>query len=257
MTSAPQAALAVNHVGLTVPDIHAAIDWYQAVFGFRCIMGPRELEVTGHAEASSVFGVPFSPRLAGDLLTGNSVGIELFQFIDPPTSGPRPTQQRVPWQRARAVASVHHPPGRCGHGRSHRRSRRRAACAAQPIRARTTLDAGYTADPSGTVLEVMSHSYAEAFSNWPQPGIVAPTLVPRPRAMAMPSARRRIMPPCRVNRDEAIGHAGCDERPPRLPETADRYGLPLCKKSEAFGLAHMEDLNLLTNVAVTRAERLP
>jgi hypothetical protein len=42
--------------------------------------------------------------------------------------------------------------------------------------------------------------------------------------------------PCRVNRDEAIGHAGCDERPPRLPETADRYGLPLCKKSEASGL---------------------
>ena len=59
MTFAPQAALAVNHVGLTVPDIHAAIDWYGAVFGFRCIMGPRELEVTGHAEASSVFGDRF------------------------------------------------------------------------------------------------------------------------------------------------------------------------------------------------------
>ena len=97
MMFTPQAALAVNHVGVTVPDIHAAIDWYRAVFGFRCIMGPRELEVTGHAEASSVFGGRFRRAWQAHLLTGNSVGIELFQFIDPPTSGPRPTQERMPW----------------------------------------------------------------------------------------------------------------------------------------------------------------
>lgn len=39
----------------------------------------------------------------------------------------------------------------------------------------------YTTDPWGTVLEVMSHSYAEAFSNWPQPGqLTPPTLARRP-----------------------------------------------------------------------------
>ena len=46
----------------------------------------------------------------------------------------------------------------------------------------------YTTDPWGTVLEVMSHSYAEAFSNWPQPGqLTPPTIVPRPDR----GARRR------------------------------------------------------------------
>jgi len=35
---------ALNHIGLTVPDIHAAIDWYGRVLGFRRIMGPRRLE---------------------------------------------------------------------------------------------------------------------------------------------------------------------------------------------------------------------
>ena len=35
---------ALNHIGITVPDIHAAIDWYGKVFGFRRIMGPRRLE---------------------------------------------------------------------------------------------------------------------------------------------------------------------------------------------------------------------
>ncbi len=37
------AALALNHVGITVPDIHAAIDWYGEVFGCTHIMGPRLL----------------------------------------------------------------------------------------------------------------------------------------------------------------------------------------------------------------------
>ncbi len=36
----PSPGLAVNLIGLTVPDVHAAIDWYGDVFGFRCIMGP-------------------------------------------------------------------------------------------------------------------------------------------------------------------------------------------------------------------------
>ena len=39
----------------------------------------------------------------------------------------------------------------------------------------------YATDPWGTVLELMSHSYPEVFSNWPQPGqLIPPTLVPRP-----------------------------------------------------------------------------
>lgn len=39
----------------------------------------------------------------------------------------------------------------------------------------------YAADPWGTVLEIMSHSYAEVFSNWPQPGQTQPpTFVQRP-----------------------------------------------------------------------------
>jgi hypothetical protein len=39
----------------------------------------------------------------------------------------------------------------------------------------------YCEDPWGNVLEIMSHSYAEVFANWPQPGMtVAPVMVPRP-----------------------------------------------------------------------------
>jgi predicted enzyme related to lactoylglutathione lyase len=181
MTFTPQAALAVNHVGVTVPDIHAAIDWYRAVFGFRCIMGPRELEVTGHAEASSVFGDRFRRAWQAHLLTGNSVGIELFQFIDPPTSGPRPTQERMPWQeRGLWHLCITHPDvaAMVDHIVDHGGALLAPPNQFVPGRPWTLA---YTTDPWGTVLEVMSHSYAEAFSNWPQPGqLIPPKLVPRP-----------------------------------------------------------------------------
>ena len=39
----------------------------------------------------------------------------------------------------------------------------------------------YCEDPWGNVIEVMSHSYAEVFSNWPQPGMTErPVFIERP-----------------------------------------------------------------------------
>jgi catechol 2,3-dioxygenase-like lactoylglutathione lyase family enzyme len=33
---------ALNHIGLTVPDIFSAIDWYGDVLGFTRVMGPMD-----------------------------------------------------------------------------------------------------------------------------------------------------------------------------------------------------------------------
>ncbi|MEU0508012.1 VOC family protein [Amycolatopsis sp. NPDC006125] len=179
--SAP--ALAVNHVGLTVPDVFGAIDWYGQVFGFHCIMGPRVLEATGHGEAATVLGPRFRRAWQAHLLAGNSVGLELFQFIDPPTRGERAEDERVPYlDRGPWHLCLTHPdvPGVID----------------RIVDAGGTLVAppyefvpgrpwvlSYATDPWGTVLEIMSHSYAEAFANWPQPGqLTPPTLVPRPDA---------------------------------------------------------------------------
>jgi catechol 2,3-dioxygenase-like lactoylglutathione lyase family enzyme len=45
------APLAVNHVGITVPDIFAAIDWYSDVFGCTHLMGPRLMSADAAATA--------------------------------------------------------------------------------------------------------------------------------------------------------------------------------------------------------------
>ncbi|GAS93832.1 glyoxalase/bleomycin resistance protein [Mycolicibacterium canariasense] len=173
------AALAVNHVGVTVPDVFGAIDWYGDVFGFRCIMGPRLLE-PDHREAAASLGPRFRRAWQAHLLCGNGVGIELFQFIDPPVQhrdadDPIDFTRRGPWHLcltyldvAQAVALITDEGGTM-------LSEPTAFVPGRP------WVLAYCADPWGTVLEIMSHSYAEVFSNWPQPGQAEPPiLIERP-----------------------------------------------------------------------------
>ncbi len=170
----------VNHVGVTVPDVFAAIDWYGEVFGFRCIMGPRLLESDGHQETGTVFGPSFRRAWQAHLLTANGIGIELFQFIDPPVDErdhDRPVDftRRGPWHLCMTYLDV-------------------AAAVRTIVASGGTLLSepvafvpgrpwvlAYVTDPWGTVLEIMSHSYAEVFSNWPQPGQTdQPVFIERP-----------------------------------------------------------------------------
>jgi catechol 2,3-dioxygenase-like lactoylglutathione lyase family enzyme len=175
----PSAALAVNHVGVTVPDVFGAIDWYGAVFGFRCIMGPRVLEVD-HREAATSLGPHFRRAWQAHLLCGNGVGIELFQFIDPPVQ-PRNADSQIdftrrgPWHLCLTYPDVAQAIARITDEGGTMLSEPTAFVPGRP------WILAYCSDPWGTVLEIMSHSYAEVFSNWPQPGQTEPpVLVERP-----------------------------------------------------------------------------
>jgi hypothetical protein len=146
-------------------------------------MGPRVLESSEHAEAASVLGSRFRRAWQAHLLTGNGVGIELFQFIDPPTRGPRPSDERVGWlDRGFWHLCITHPDVAAMAERITDHGGTLLAAPYHNVPGRAWMLA-YTTDPWGTVLELMSHSYAEVFSNWPQPGqLTPPTLVPRPSA---------------------------------------------------------------------------
>jgi catechol 2,3-dioxygenase-like lactoylglutathione lyase family enzyme len=179
--SSPQPGLAINDVGMTVPDVFAAIDWYERVFGFTLIMGPRVLQVAAHQEAASALGPTFKHAWQAHLMTGNGVGIELFQFNDPQADAAPPSSQPVPFTR-RGVwhICVTHPDVTGLTGRVASEGGTVLSVATAFVQGRPWLLA-YVADPWGSVFEVMSRSYAEVFSNWPQPGQSdMPTFVPTP-----------------------------------------------------------------------------
>ena len=72
------------HVGITVPDIEEAIDWYQDIFGWTLLKEPRTAtggDGYGGRRAVDVLG-DFSEMTVAHLMTGNQVGIELFEFSD-------------------------------------------------------------------------------------------------------------------------------------------------------------------------------
>ena len=178
MSFRPPAALVINHVGVTVPDIYAAIDWYGEVLGFHCIMGPCVLEADDYTAA--VLGSHFRRGWQAHLLSGNSIGIELFQFIDPPNHGPRSADEGPLWlDRGPWHLCITHPnvKAMADHIVDHGGALLATPHQLVPGRPWTVT---YTTDPWGNLLELMSHSYAEVFGNWPQPGqLTPPTLVPR------------------------------------------------------------------------------
>src|SRR5690349_441844 len=79
-------ALTFGHVGVGVADIDAACDWYSTVFGFKVLRPPFETAATGGpsgAQAHDVLGADFRRMRQAFLVSGDGVGIELFQLIDP------------------------------------------------------------------------------------------------------------------------------------------------------------------------------
>ncbi len=164
--------LALNHVGITVPDIFAAIEWYVGIFGFSHIMGPRLLLAGSSAthETPTIFGPRFKRAYQAHLLAGNGVGLELFQFIEPPVSPAEPDMaywRRGPWHLSFTHPEVDATLDRIVAAGGSRRTRAVAFVPGRPW----TL--GYGADPWSNTIEIVSHTYAEMFSNWPQPGATA------------------------------------------------------------------------------------
>ncbi|GLR91130.1 VOC family protein [Bradyrhizobium iriomotense] len=76
----------LNHIGIGVPDIEAAIRWYEEVLGYCVFAGPVELslETDSHGQLRDVLGPPFRRLKIAHLSSGSGCGIELFESIHPP-----------------------------------------------------------------------------------------------------------------------------------------------------------------------------
>jgi pimeloyl-ACP methyl ester carboxylesterase/catechol 2,3-dioxygenase-like lactoylglutathione lyase family enzyme len=76
------APLPINHLGMRIEDMDAALGWYQSVLGFELIDGPTEYSPTSPqaARLNSIYGPTWTRIRQAHLATGNGVGLELFEF---------------------------------------------------------------------------------------------------------------------------------------------------------------------------------
>jgi catechol 2,3-dioxygenase-like lactoylglutathione lyase family enzyme len=151
VTAAPPA---VAHVGVTVPDLDAAVRWYGDVLALEAIGPPVEVradEGHGGAVAADVFGPRFGRFRQAHLATANGVALELFEFADPGDGIVHfcLTTTAIDALAHRIAAS----------GGRMRTSRVWDLFPGEPYRM------CYCEDPFGNVLELYSHSHERVYSN--------------------------------------------------------------------------------------------
>ncbi|KAF7562351.1 hypothetical protein G7046_g1796 [Stylonectria norvegica] len=147
-----------NHVALSVTDVDAAVKWYSDLFDFKVLGETRHIkrsETPDHV-IFQVYGASLHEVRVAFLSTGNGIGLEIFEFIEP---------------RAEATDSFAYHKGGFFH-----------ICVTDPdpdaMSARvvkaggkqigTTVDANgkgvmcvYVSDPWGNVVEILSVSFLE------------------------------------------------------------------------------------------------
>lgn len=75
-----------SHVGITVPHITEAIEWYRETFGYYLLAGPLSVEEDesplGRA-AAGIYGEGFTRFQFAHLASSDGAGLEIFEFDAP------------------------------------------------------------------------------------------------------------------------------------------------------------------------------
>ena len=76
---------AFSHIGLSVPDLDAAVAFYADVLGFNVVVAPIAVEEDDSAVGrmcAEVFGEDWREMRIAHLSTSDGIGIEIFEFPD-------------------------------------------------------------------------------------------------------------------------------------------------------------------------------
>jgi predicted enzyme related to lactoylglutathione lyase len=148
----------MNHVGLTVGDIDAAVRWYARVFGLRLLDGPMLCDRTtsGAERRRDVFGERWGGMKLAHMLTANDCGLELFQFLEPEAVKPGENFEYWRYGAHHIAFTVDDFDAALGRIRDHGG---RTRTEVYDVHGETFVC--YCEDPWGNVLEVVSRRYAE------------------------------------------------------------------------------------------------
>ena len=76
----------LNHVAVSVPDCAAAVSWYTGILGFKMLqpaIRTTERLATPSAPMFAIYPPSLQKVKMAFLGTGNGVGFEVFEFLDP------------------------------------------------------------------------------------------------------------------------------------------------------------------------------
>ncbi len=152
-----------SHIGISVPDVEAAVAFYGEVMGWYTIMGPtvvtEETDTAIGQMCVDVFGTGWESFKIAHMSTGDKIGIEIFEF----QNNERPERFEY-WKTSTFHFCIQDPDIEglvekiLAHGGKQR----------MPIRAyypdEKPFKMVYMEDPFGLVFEIYSHSYELTYS---------------------------------------------------------------------------------------------
>jgi catechol 2,3-dioxygenase-like lactoylglutathione lyase family enzyme len=155
-----------NHVAISVTDLEAAADWYQAVFGFRRIRSDRATDraETPDAPIFKIYPASLKKVKCAWMSCGNGVGFEIFEFQDPKTEDMKKITAEQPFEYTRAgffhiAVTVADP-----NATLKLINEKGGATVGEVVEMYGEL-AAYARDPWGNVIEVLSCSFETLMGN--------------------------------------------------------------------------------------------
>jgi catechol 2,3-dioxygenase-like lactoylglutathione lyase family enzyme len=154
-----------NHVGVSVPDIDAAIDWYRRIFGFTVIANPAEVRPDGSHFgnlSSDICGERYEGMRIAHMVTGDGTGFELFEFLGPKPERRADTMEY--WKNGFfhigiTVPDIEAKVAEITANGGMQRSR------IWHLFPEEDIVLCYCEDPFGNVIEIISHRYEQALAN--------------------------------------------------------------------------------------------
>jgi catechol 2,3-dioxygenase-like lactoylglutathione lyase family enzyme len=161
----------INHVGLSVPDLDKAIDWYQKILGFQVLMGPYEVTV-GDSYGSRMLKDFFGPDLKRlrivHMSMGNGIGLEVFEFIEPKSRLPK---NAFDYTRGGFYHICITEPNIENLVKRILDSGGRQISQIWEIYRDSGLKATYCQDPFGNVIEIFTHEYGSVWKKQPSKNV--------------------------------------------------------------------------------------
>ena len=165
---------AFNHVAVSVTDIDYAMRWYQNVIQMTVLVEPTEITVHENEHKdydphlAELVRMVFGPRLGKfkicHMSSANGVGIELFQFIEPPAELREKESNFEYWKTGYFHIAVTEPEIEELAGRiaSNGGKRRTDVMELVPGSGKKIC---FCEDPFGNIIEIYSHSYEVFWAN--------------------------------------------------------------------------------------------
>lgn len=154
---------AITHIGMTVSNLDAAINWYKEALGFRIIAGPFDMKTEEGDMTRDLQGNEVKHIRNVHMSAANQVGIELFEFVVPETKG---ETVRKPWDPGIFHLCVVAEGGDV-HGMAKKIEKTGGKIISKiwPLDEEKAYYLVYCQDPFGNIIEVYSHSTEQIFAN--------------------------------------------------------------------------------------------